>query len=432
MTATARDRLVAGFDVAPAKVTVIPHGATTPLSTEATDQDRPARRAPLVLTWGLLGPGKGIEWAIDAMAQLVDLRPSPEYLVAGATHPKVRERSGESYRRMLVERAADSPARSQISFDDTYRDLESLTRLIRSADVVVLPYDSDEQVTSGVLVDAVAAGRPVVSTAFPHAVELLASGAGIVVPQRDPDALAAAIRTVLTDHRRAASMAAEARRLAPDLSWASVARRYEDLGAASCRDLPPWCHDDALAGPPRVDERWNRALRARRPRRASPRARLLHRRRGPTPGRLRAGSPSPTVQRSSSPAPPSDSSSNRRERPVARGIAGPPEVDGTAGAGSRTAGGAACGRSERPLARAPEEWMRRSGRSYFDHGAAAAFAAPAIDGVRGARRRRRAHDRSASLLGTLPAGRRGRVDRSSGARSRAGHGPNRACPTPTR
>ena len=74
-------------------------------------------------------------------------------------------------------------------FDDSYRDLASLTELIQSADLVVLPYDSDDQVTSGVLVDAVAAGRPVVSTAFPHAVELLASGAGIVVPQRDPVAL---------------------------------------------------------------------------------------------------------------------------------------------------------------------------------------------------------------------------------------------------
>jgi glycosyltransferase involved in cell wall biosynthesis len=118
-----------------------------------------------------------------------------------------------------------------VSFDDSYRDLESLTDLIRSADVVVLPYDSADQVTSGVLVDAIAAGRPVVSTAFPHAVELLASGAGIVVPQRDPAALAAAIRTVLTDSRRADAMAAEARRLAPDLSWAAVARRYDTLGA---------------------------------------------------------------------------------------------------------------------------------------------------------------------------------------------------------
>lgn len=77
--------------------------------------------------------------------------------------------------------------------------------------------------------DAVAAGRPVVSTAFPHAVELLASGAGIVVPQRDPAALAAAIRAVLTDAGLARSMAAEARRLAPELSWTAVAGRYNEL-----------------------------------------------------------------------------------------------------------------------------------------------------------------------------------------------------------
>ncbi len=89
--------------------------------------------------------------------------------------------------------------RRSCTFDDTYRDLAALAELIRSADLVVLPYDSADQVTSGVLVDAVAAGRPVVSTAFPHAVELLASGAGLVVPQRDPGALAAAIRSVITD-----------------------------------------------------------------------------------------------------------------------------------------------------------------------------------------------------------------------------------------
>jgi glycosyltransferase involved in cell wall biosynthesis len=180
-----------------------------------------------LLTWGLLGPGKGIEWAIDAMAELGDLDPRPEYVVAGTTHPKVRERHGEAYRHMLADRAASSTV--DIRFDDTYRDLMSLTQLIQSADLVVLPYDSREQVTSGVLVDAIAAGRPVVSTAFPHAVELLGSGAGIVVPQRDPAALADAIRSVLTDPSLASSMEAEARRLAPGLAWSAVAGQYAEL-----------------------------------------------------------------------------------------------------------------------------------------------------------------------------------------------------------
>ncbi len=229
MTETARTRLLHGFEVDASKLIVIPHGAATVHVDPLTDRRRPADHVPRLLTWGLLGPGKGIEWAIDAVADLTDLSPRPNYVIAGSTHPKVREHSGESYRRMLSARARTSAAASFVSFDNTYRDLASLTELICSADLVVLPYDSKDQVTSGVLVDAVAAGRPVVSTAFPHAIELLASGAGIVVPQRDPVALAAAIRSVLTDPGLAASMAAEARRLAPELSWTAVAARYDQL-----------------------------------------------------------------------------------------------------------------------------------------------------------------------------------------------------------
>jgi glycosyltransferase involved in cell wall biosynthesis len=232
MTEMGRVRLVDGFGVDESKVHVIAHGAATPSS---PSRHRTAQASPRLLTWGLLGPGKGIEWAIDALALLADLRPAPEYVIAGATHPKVRERSGEAYRHMLIQRAWRSGTSPRIAFDEAYRDLPALTELITTADLVVLPYDSADQVTSGVLVDAVAAGRPVVSTSFPHAVELLGSGAGVVVPQRDPHALADAIRTVLTDHDLLADMAAEARRLAPSLSWASVAGQYADLADSLLR-----------------------------------------------------------------------------------------------------------------------------------------------------------------------------------------------------
>jgi len=90
MTETARRRLVNGFDVDPAKIVVIAHGAATPFSDRATVEFRSTSSRPRVLTWGLLGPGKGIEWAIDAMAALGDLDPIPDYVIAGATHPKVR------------------------------------------------------------------------------------------------------------------------------------------------------------------------------------------------------------------------------------------------------------------------------------------------------------------------------------------------------
>lgn len=230
MTASASTRLVDSFDVDPSKVVIIPHGATTPPEVpHGSPDDRRSTGSPRLLTWGLLGPGKGIEWAIDALGLLGDLWPRPGYIVAGATHPKVRERAGESYRRMLTQRAWAAGVAPSVTFDGRYRDLAALMGLIRSADLVVLPYDSLDQVTSGVLVDAVAAGRPVVATAFPHAVELLGSGAGLVVPQRDPAALAAAIRSILTDTGLAAEMAAEARRLAPELSWNAIAGQYDRL-----------------------------------------------------------------------------------------------------------------------------------------------------------------------------------------------------------
>ena len=93
----------------------------------------------------------------------------------------------------------------------------------------MLPYDSREQATSGVLVDAVAAGRPVIATAFPHAVELLSSGAGIVVDHDDPDALVVALWRTLTEPGLAAEMAAEASRIAPSLGWPVVAETYLTL-----------------------------------------------------------------------------------------------------------------------------------------------------------------------------------------------------------
>jgi glycosyltransferase involved in cell wall biosynthesis len=116
-----------------------------------------------------------------------------------------------------------------VSFDAGYRDVPTLTALVQSCSVVVLPYDSTDQVTSGVLVDAIACGRPVVATAFPHAVELLSTGAGVVVDHDDPDALASALRRILTEPYLAGSMAAEARRLAPKMAWPVVAKAYLGL-----------------------------------------------------------------------------------------------------------------------------------------------------------------------------------------------------------
>jgi glycosyltransferase involved in cell wall biosynthesis len=220
MTGTAHDRLLVGYDVDPAKVTIIPHGAPDRTHTPVIRTPRPH-----MLTWGLLGPGKGIEWAIRALALLRRL--DPVYTVAGRTHPKVIEMHGEVYRAGLHKLGAELGVAHAVDYQAIYHDEAALGRLIRSADVVVLPYDSTEQVTSGVLVEAVAAGVPVVATAFPHAVELLTDGPGLVVPHKNPRVLATAIRKVLSQPRVAAELTGRTENAA--LRWPAVADRYAAL-----------------------------------------------------------------------------------------------------------------------------------------------------------------------------------------------------------
>ena len=137
-TAAARLRLADYAITDPARVIVIPHGAwPEPGTGEGRHQNR-----PLVLSWGLVGPGKGLEHGIAAMARLADLTPTPRYLIAGETHPKVRAAQGERYREMLQVSAVELGVADRVVFDATYRDVSSLAAVIRNADIVLLPYDS--------------------------------------------------------------------------------------------------------------------------------------------------------------------------------------------------------------------------------------------------------------------------------------------------
>ena len=231
MTDTARQRLAAGYRVDARKISVIPHGAAS-----HTSAPRDRHDVPHLLTWGLLGPGKGIEWALRSLAELDGMDPLPTYTVAGRTHPKVLEQHGDTYRDSLKKLAAELGVADQVRWEDVYLDQAALSRLIRSADVVLLPYDSTEQVTSGVLIEAVGAGVPVVATEFPHAVELLADGPGLLVPHQDPAAMAAAIRRLLADDStsRLTGLAG-----GPTLRWPAVAARYQTLASRLLAEHAP-------------------------------------------------------------------------------------------------------------------------------------------------------------------------------------------------
>ena len=241
MTLTARSRVLDTYGVGPEKVFLIPHGAADNRVTAASNGNlglprmgrpktsRPKTSRPKILTWGLLAPRKGIEHAIDAMMLLRDHGLHFDYRIIGQTHPREHRRDGEAYRRALAARASAGGVEDRVHFDDTFLPAAALGQLISTADVVLLPYDSLEQVTSGVLIEAITAGKPVVSTRFPHAVELL--GAGLLVERNDPAGLAEALRCVLTEPGVSARMSKYSADLAPRLLWPAVACSYRELAS---------------------------------------------------------------------------------------------------------------------------------------------------------------------------------------------------------
>ncbi|WP_243076287.1 glycosyltransferase [Microbacterium sp. SS28] len=225
MTDNARDILNRTYNVKPSKVRVIPHGVPVPRAAAATKHTASKR----ILTWGLISPGKGLEWGIRAIAQLRYTVPSVEYVIAGETHPKVLAHEGEQYREALQELITDLDLGDIVTLDNRYRDAAQLAELIADADVVLLPYDSHDQATSGVLIEAVAAGIPVVATGFPHAVELLGRGAGLIATHQDAESMAAALGAIVGAEGLAQQMHDAALRDTRHSSWPAVADQYRAI-----------------------------------------------------------------------------------------------------------------------------------------------------------------------------------------------------------
>ncbi len=228
MTQTAMALLVHTYSIPAEIISFIPHGVDARLPQASARKPR----RPVVLSWGLIGPGKGIEWGIRAFAQLTDLSPRPIYRVLGQTHPKVLHEQGEQYREALQALAVRLNVDGDVQIDGGYREADALAAEIAAATIVLLPYDSREQSTSGVLVEAVAAGKLVIATRFPHAVELLSGERGVLVSHENPAEIADAIRSSLLNPSLTQKTVERARETAVGTSWDEVASLYRTLAAA--------------------------------------------------------------------------------------------------------------------------------------------------------------------------------------------------------
>jgi glycosyltransferase involved in cell wall biosynthesis len=235
MTETA-ERLLVQCGACPAeKVRVVPHGAPSRLlartgTRAATSPDAaalgPYARADgrfLLSTFGLISPGKGLETVIEALPSMLERHPEISYVIAGRTHPDVAHREGEQYRVMLERRVVELSLGDHVEFDDRFLSIDELSDLLTATDVFVTPYRSQEQIASGALTFAIAAGCAVVSTPYWYAQDMLATGAGRLVPFDDPAALADAVCAYIDEPETLVAARARARHIGSSLAWPSVA-----------------------------------------------------------------------------------------------------------------------------------------------------------------------------------------------------------------
>lgn len=213
-------------DVPTSKIDVIPHGIPEVSTTTNPKRLLGVEGVPVVLTFGLLSPDKGIETMIEALPAILERQPDLVYIVLGATHPHIKEQHGEAYRLGLEVLARELGVQGSLIFHDRFVSQHELIDFLGAADLYVTPYLKLEQSTSGTLAYALGAGKAVVSTPYWYARELLADGHGVLVPPRDPGALARAVVDLLRDDGKRLAMCERARARGLEMRWPEVARRY--------------------------------------------------------------------------------------------------------------------------------------------------------------------------------------------------------------
>lgn len=219
------------------KIDLIHHGIpAVPAEAGKSLREHLGIHGPMILTFGLLSPNKGIEYAIGAMPAICARYPGATYVVVGATHPHVRGAAGEVYRESLIQLAADLGVAENVRFVDKFVEIEELVAYLSAMDIYVTPYLTPSQITSGTLAYSVGAGKAVISTPYWYAEELLADGRGVFVPFRDAQAIADAVIGIQEDIEYREEMGRRASEFGRQMLWPEVGRRYLSSFARAKRD----------------------------------------------------------------------------------------------------------------------------------------------------------------------------------------------------
>jgi glycosyltransferase involved in cell wall biosynthesis len=216
------------YGLRPGRIEMIHHGVpNVPFTTTAAAKRRLGLHGRnVVSTFGLLNRGKGIEYAIDAIDEIRRDHPEVLYLVLGKTHPGVLRTEGEAYRSRLLARIKERNLQGNVAFVDRYFGIDELLEYLSATDIYVTPYLGREQIVSGTLAYAVGCGKPVVSTPYRYAVDLLGAGRGMLCAFADSGSLASSLDRLLSDATMRARIARTAYAYGREMTWDHVAREY--------------------------------------------------------------------------------------------------------------------------------------------------------------------------------------------------------------
>ena len=216
------------YRVAPEKIDLIPHGIPdVPFVDPSFHKDLfGVEGKTVLLSFGLLSDSKGLEHVINALPAILARFPNVVYIILGATHPHVIQHEGETYRLSLQWLAQELGVESNVIFYNRFVSLEELVQFIGAADIYITPYLNAQQIVSGTLAYTLGAGKAVISTPYWYAEEMLADGRGVLVPFKDPAALAAQVIDLLDNEAQRHAMRKRAYLFGRSMVWSQVARRY--------------------------------------------------------------------------------------------------------------------------------------------------------------------------------------------------------------
>ena len=228
LSETGRGLLENVYGIDPDVLRVIHHGVPdVPFtSTDAAKASFGIGQRVVITTFGLISRGKGLEYAIEAMRDVVRRHPETLYLILGATHPVVRRQEGESYRESLQAKIREYGLQYNVQLIDKYMEFDELVSYLSATDIYLTPYLNPDQIVSGTLAYAVGCGKAIVSTPYLYAQELLSYNRGFLCEFRSSRSIAQRVNMLLDDPDLRRATERRAYRFGRQMTWPHVAGEY--------------------------------------------------------------------------------------------------------------------------------------------------------------------------------------------------------------